>query len=103
MALVPLTHCPDCGYDLRGLPARHRCPECGFEYDEHTRVWKPSRPWVALLGGMGGGVLLVVQVVQVFSAGALRGVARGEPLRVFCLVSLAAFVSVALPKSYRQI
>ncbi len=21
------------------------CPECGFEYDEHTRIWRPKRPW----------------------------------------------------------
>jgi hypothetical protein len=21
------------------------CPECGFEYDEHTRIWRPRRPW----------------------------------------------------------
>src|SRR5262249_47964662 len=44
MPLVAFTHCPDCGYDLHGLPARHRCPECGFEYDEHTRVWRPANP-----------------------------------------------------------
>ena len=24
--------CPECGYDLRGIPER-RCPECGFGYD----------------------------------------------------------------------
>ena len=22
-----------------------RCPECAFEFDEHTRIWRPSRPW----------------------------------------------------------
>lgn len=25
-------HCPNCGYDLRGLPAG-RCPECGFGFE----------------------------------------------------------------------
>ena len=39
-----ISHCPECGYCLTGLPARHRCPECGFEYDEFTRVWKPREP-----------------------------------------------------------
>jgi hypothetical protein len=22
-----------------------RCPECEFEFDEHTRIWRPRRPW----------------------------------------------------------
>lgn len=30
--------CPNCGYDLSGLPAKHRCPECGFLYDPHAVV-----------------------------------------------------------------
>jgi hypothetical protein len=38
-------NCPVCHYSLRGLPASHRCPECGFEYDEHTRIWRPVRRW----------------------------------------------------------
>lgn len=40
-----LDSCPVCNYSLRGLPARHRCPECGFEYDEHTRAWRPRSYW----------------------------------------------------------
>ncbi len=39
-----ISHCPECGYSLQGLPARHRCPECGFAYDEHTQVWRPKNP-----------------------------------------------------------
>ncbi len=30
--------CLGCGYDLTGLPSRHRCPECGLHYD-HTSRW----------------------------------------------------------------
>jgi len=36
------TLCPDCQYDLNGLPVPHRCPECGFEYHLDTIVWKPD-------------------------------------------------------------
>lgn len=36
------TLCPDCDYDLSGLPVPHRCPECGFRYDVDTIVWKPD-------------------------------------------------------------
>jgi len=53
-----ISHCPECGYCLTGLPARHRCPECGFEYDEFTRVWKPSNPrsvYVSLMAVFGVG------------------------------------------------
>lgn len=32
--ILRLLHCPQCDYNLEGLPRRHRCPECGFEYDE---------------------------------------------------------------------
>ncbi len=54
------TRCPECRYDLRGLPATHRCPECDFEYDAATIVWRPSkRKWVIHL-------LLAVTVTLIF-------------------------------------
>ena len=56
MPQADLSQCPECAYDLRGLPPPHRCPECGFEYDEFTRVWKPRRParlYLTLLGSAG--------------------------------------------------
>lgn len=31
---LALHECPQCAYDLRGLPRRHVCPECGLVYDE---------------------------------------------------------------------
>ncbi len=37
--------CPECGAGpLVPLPVGC-CPDCGFEYDEHTRIWRPRRPW----------------------------------------------------------
>ncbi len=26
-------HCLECGYSLKGLPAKHKCPECGNDFD----------------------------------------------------------------------
>lgn len=40
--ILRLKCCPECNYDLRGLPHAHNCPECGFEYDENIfdlQVW----------------------------------------------------------------
>jgi len=34
------TLCPQCDYDLRGLPLEYQCPECGLKYDKATRVWR---------------------------------------------------------------
>lgn len=28
----PVGHCPDCGYDQRGLPSGSACPECGGQF-----------------------------------------------------------------------
>lgn len=42
VAPPPLDRCPVCRYSLQGLPSAYRCPECGLEYDEQTRVWRPT-------------------------------------------------------------
>ena len=57
-----LERCPNCGEDLRTLPAPNRCPDCGFAYDAQTRVWQSRESWgrLALLYTAGG---LVVGVV----------------------------------------
>ncbi|HPD28489.1 MAG TPA: hypothetical protein PLL20_00725 [Phycisphaerae bacterium] len=33
--------CLHCGYNLKGLPAQHRCPECGspYEIEQVKRTW----------------------------------------------------------------
>lgn len=33
-----LTHCPQCEYDLAGLPEKHACPECGYAYSKDAIV-----------------------------------------------------------------
>src|SRR5262245_9572811 len=75
MPQVPLSHCPDCNYDLHGLPPAHRCPECGFEYDEHTCVWKPAKPWYIYVGILLSGVGLLCTLpgmaTQIFTRGRL--------------------------------
>jgi len=41
-----LTHCPQCEYDLAGLPVKHACPECGYAYDKGdivVRGWKKGK------------------------------------------------------------
>ena len=32
--ILRLKRCPECNYDLIGLPHAHNCPECGFAYSE---------------------------------------------------------------------
>jgi hypothetical protein len=54
----PLDRCPQCLYDLTGLPANYQCPECAFEYHEGMRMWvqPPAPAWrIALM--MGGPAL----------------------------------------------
>jgi hypothetical protein len=38
--------CPQCHYNLQGLPRRHTCPECGRPYDadELQRQWEKDFP-----------------------------------------------------------
>jgi hypothetical protein len=36
--------CPECEYDLTGLPAAHYCPECGFEFKAETVAFRGQRP-----------------------------------------------------------
>jgi hypothetical protein len=42
--ILRLKRCPECGYDLRGLPTAHQCPECGRAYDGSIidiPAWRP--------------------------------------------------------------
>ncbi|MCG3136178.1 MAG: hypothetical protein HJJLKODD_00003 [Phycisphaerae bacterium] len=67
---APLNKCPQCGYDLRGLPADHRCPECGLAYDHQTEIFRPRKPRIifvgllGFLGGMGGMINMLIRSLQ---------------------------------------
>jgi hypothetical protein len=37
--------CPECGHEPLLPLSPGSCPDCGFEYDEHTLIWRPRRPW----------------------------------------------------------
>jgi len=37
--------CPECGHEPLLPLSPGNCPECGFEYDAHTLIWRPRRPW----------------------------------------------------------
>lgn len=54
--------CPQCTYNLTGLPEEHVCPECGFEYDRHATIihfQQKKHLYIALIAGMANGLLVV--------------------------------------------
>lgn len=58
--------CPQCGYDLTGLPSEHNCPECGLAYDNQTRVWRQRNAigqWFAI-GGIVLGVTATLLILR---------------------------------------
>lgn len=59
--------CPNCGYDLRGLPSLHKCSECGFDIEDALLVQPPSNRSLLLFGIMGafiGAMLLIVYLLD---------------------------------------
>ena len=86
--ILRLKHCPECNYDLRGLPYVHSCPECGVEYDQNIfdlQVWptgsSASRRFDSL-----------AQLVLVLAFGWLFIFRRAWILSHFLFVMLAGFV-----------
>lgn len=67
MLTIGPDRCPDCRYDLRGLPGHYHCPECGFEFDEHTLVCRPNRTWKAYLWLLPGVLVLCGPIAGMFS------------------------------------
>ncbi len=87
--ILRLKRCPECDYDLRGLPYAHSCPECGFEYDEKIfdlQVWlagsSASRRFDSL-----------AYLVLVLAFGWLFVFRRAWILSHFLVVMMAGFVA----------
>ena len=99
MSIVPvafasapsISHCPECGYCLTGLPARHRCPECGFEYDEFTRVWKPRWPRAIYALASFPLIILLSNLSNFRFRAGLTGV-RGIAISAFAVIAVAVCV-----------
>lgn len=81
----PLERCPVCRYSFHGLPDAYRCPECGFEYDEHTRVWRPKR--IGILRGLWLPIFLIADVALLLFFGVL------SPMLWLFMVIGGAFVA----------
>jgi hypothetical protein len=94
--------CPECDYDLRGLPCPHRCPECGTPYDERTYKWR-ARNRLPLL-------VLAIGTIPVFEAvvDLGRSWAGRRPVDVWRLVSSSvgvgafALIGIWLWRTRRQ-
>ncbi len=75
--ILRLKRCPECNYDLIGLPYAHNCPECGFEYDENMfdlPVWlagssniRRSNTFAYLVLGVAFGWLFVFRRAWILS------------------------------------
>jgi len=85
----PIDRCPVCRYSLQGLPSAHHCPECGFEYDEHTRVWRPKR--IRALRGLWLPIFLIADVALLLFFGVLSPM-----LKLFMVFGGAFIVAVSV-------
>ncbi len=84
-----LTRCPACGYDIEGLPPRHRCPECGFVYDERMFLlegWRlpGRRTWLR--------TLIVYGPIAFIALGVLRHEFGWSPRVLLVIVATAGVV-----------
>ena len=106
--------CPDCGYDLRGLPGQTgRCPECGLPIDPlaaaTSRVPWAHRRKIGLLRAYVATAVLVTLRPHQFVEEVARPAQRREALWfraitvVFVLLPLAFMTTVETPFDARMI
>lgn len=108
--ILRLRRCPQCDYDLAGLPRRHRCPECGFEYDpsmfalygwqKHERFSVAGRLLIGagperLLGIAVLGFVVYLVIAEVYRTYQSWGTASGN-LPIWPFVFLAVIVTKAI-------
>ena len=89
-----ISHCPECGYCLTGLPARHRCPECGLAYDEHTQVWQPKNR-TTIYGALLLGSVGICFQLFIFSLKWIRSGLHGWIDGLMCLCIFLGVAAVA--------
>ena len=58
--------CPECGYDLRGLPSLHKCSECGFDIEDALLVQPRSNRFLLVFGIMGLCLLALLLTFYLF-------------------------------------
>lgn len=119
--------CSRCGYNLRGLPAHHRCPECGHRElyrpppaGSHSyRAWfesravgvTPAKAWaVALAAALVGGVVAVLTALLGTDPLAVPGggpvllvVVFGPAVEETMKIAAAAYVVEVRPYLLRRI
>ncbi len=106
--ILRLKECPQCGYDLAGLPREHACPECGFEYDgsmfsiphatEGDRLVRRRRTAAGFAVDWGLRVVLFGIIPGLISVWCVRaGVPIGQVLSslLFVVVAIAVLFVVA--------
>jgi hypothetical protein len=85
--------CPNCGYDLHGIP-EVRCPECGFRYDhEALKSLADSADWVRLAAARAVIVRAAIAAALITPVAAEKLGASGV---VLLLVAAAAYLAVFL-------
>lgn len=66
--ILRLKRCPECDYDLIGLPHAHNCPECGFTYSEDF-FDVSGHPWRHSLSLVRIFLLLGICLIIIFAMG----------------------------------
>jgi hypothetical protein len=94
--------CPECGYELTGLPDAGICPECGHDYDQSMLVLHGSaRGRFANFGNAATrNVIWQIAwvVVCLVSAGATVDWSRGDPILMLILAYAGGLAAIAVAR-----